>query len=182
MNHLQPSSTIRDIQFVPYEDVLGFGHAKGVSSIVVPGAGEPNFDTLEANPYQTVKQRQEAEVHSLLDKLQPEMIVLDPTQIGRVTRASKNEILKRRREEEIKNDAERFNQMKKKTKRHMLRQRNVVDPRKVNIYIYIHHLWICLLTIVCIYQVQLQEDLQIQRAKMEKKKNAKPFTTLDIFE
>lgn len=131
MNHLQPSSTIRDIQFVPYEDVLGFGHAKGVSSIVVPGAGEPNFDTLEANPYQTVKQRQEAEVHSLLDKLQPEMIVLDPTQIGRVTRASKNEILKRRREEEIKNEAEKFDQMKKKTKRHMLRQRNVVDPRKV---------------------------------------------------
>lgn len=131
MNHLQPSSTIRDIQFVPYEDVLGFGHAKGVSSIVVPGAGEPNFDTLEANPYQTVKQRQEAEVHSLLDKLQPEMIVLDPTQIGRVTRASKNEILKRRREEEIKNEAEKFDQLKKKTKRHMLRQRNVVDPRKV---------------------------------------------------
>ena len=132
MNHLQPSSSIRDIQFVPYEDVLGFGHAKGVSSIVVPGSGEPNFDTLEANPYQTVKQRQEAEVHGLLDKLQPEMIVLDPTQIGRVTRASKNEILKRRREEEIKSEADKFNQMKKKTRKHMLRQRNVVDPRKVS--------------------------------------------------
>ncbi|KAI9313458.1 WD40-repeat-containing domain protein [Dichotomocladium elegans] len=131
MNHLQPASTIRDLHFVPYEDVLGFGHAKGVSSIVIPGAGEPNFDTLEANPYQTLKQRQEAEVHGLLDKLQPDMIVLDPTQLGKMTRASKKELLKRRREEEIKTEAAKFNLLKKKAKRHALRQRNVVDPRKV---------------------------------------------------
>ncbi|TPX44159.1 hypothetical protein SeMB42_g04090 [Synchytrium endobioticum] len=87
MTHMKPGTSVQNVRFVPYEDVLGIGHSAGVSSIAIPGAGEPNFDSLEANPYQNRKQRREAEVHSLLDKIQPEMIVMNPEFVGTLDRA-----------------------------------------------------------------------------------------------
>ncbi|KAJ2976297.1 hypothetical protein NUW58_g8120 [Xylaria curta] len=66
----------------PYLNWGGIGHDEGFSSIIVPGAGEPNMDVMEVNPFETVKERRDNEVRSLLNKLQPEMIALDPTFIG----------------------------------------------------------------------------------------------------
>jgi U3 small nucleolar RNA-associated protein 7 len=80
---------IADVQFCPYEDVLGLSHSEGFGSIVVPGAGEANFDSFATDIFASKKQRQEMEVRQLLDKLQPEMITMDTNVIGSVDRASK---------------------------------------------------------------------------------------------
>lgn len=49
--------------------MLTIGHNGGLSSIIVPGAGEPTFDSAEADPFESKKKRREREVHNLLDKV-----------------------------------------------------------------------------------------------------------------
>lgn len=140
MSHLFGGSPLYDLAFCPFEDILGCGHASGISSLVIPGSGEPNFDTMEANPYQTVKQRQESEVHSLLDKIQPEMITLDPSFIGRIDRAPKEIIAEEHQKEwEASHPGEKFvpvNRARGKSssmRRYLRKQANVVDGRRIEI-------------------------------------------------
>eukprot|EP00834_Sanchytrium_tribonematis_P007274 NODE_636_length_5161_cov_0.504544.p1 type:complete len:477 gc:universal NODE_636_length_5161_cov_0.504544:4977-3547(-) len=83
MQHTQEGSAVNNVRFVPYEDILGFGHQNGVRSIVVPGAGAA-YDGLESNPFETTKQRREKDVNALLEKLAPETIQLKSLQIGKV--------------------------------------------------------------------------------------------------
>jgi U3 small nucleolar RNA-associated protein 7 len=91
LHQLPEGGAIRSLSFCPFEDVLGIGHDQGFSSILVPGSGEAHIDTFSANPYETKKQRREATVQRLLDKIQPSMIVLNPDSIGSVTRTNKDQ-------------------------------------------------------------------------------------------
>lgn len=72
---------ISDMRFCPFEDILGIATDKGFTSILVPGAGESDFDAYEANPLQTKSQRRENEVRKILDKVPMEFIALDPSKI-----------------------------------------------------------------------------------------------------
>lgn len=115
---------VSSCRFRPYEDALVVGTSGGFGSILVPGAGYANFDSMEANPFETKKQRREKEVKQLLDKLQPDSIMLDPNMIGNVNKAVADkynaELEQQKKEEEA---------AKKKTKKKM-RGKNKVGKRE----------------------------------------------------
>ncbi|EME48644.1 hypothetical protein DOTSEDRAFT_141890 [Dothistroma septosporum NZE10] len=137
--------TVEQVRWCPYTDTLGIGHNKGFSSIIVPGAGEANYDAMEQNPYENSKQRQETEVKSLLNKLQPETISLDPNFVGNLDTASHEQ---RQREKDLDRksgaeaDKERIEDLKNRGRgknsslRKYLRKKgnkNVIDEHKMRV-------------------------------------------------
>eukprot|EP00536_Pseudo-nitzschia_multiseries_P001380 jgi/Psemu1/181060/e_gw1.18.290.1 len=120
MRHSIPAcGAIETLRFRPFEDGCAIGHGRGMASIVIPGSGEPNLDTTEynLNPFQDKKQRREAEVRALLDKLDHSMITLDPNEIGGMeesTPEARNERLK---------DAEELANAHKKPKKQATKKR-----------------------------------------------------------
>ncbi|CAH2071563.1 unnamed protein product [Thlaspi arvense] len=120
MNHsMVKGYQIEKLMFRPYEDVLGIGHSMGWSSILIPGSGEPNFDSWVANPFETLKQKREKQIHSLLDKLPPETVMLDPSKIGAMRPARRKEKPTRgeiEAEKELAIEAAKSTELKNKTK------------------------------------------------------------------
>ena len=51
---------------------------------MIQGSAEANFDALEANPYESKNQRRQWEVKALLEKIQPELITLNASQLRHV--------------------------------------------------------------------------------------------------
>ncbi|KAG0439460.1 WD repeat-containing protein 46 [Dictyocoela muelleri] len=77
LGHTFHPTMVSNLQFWPYEDILTVGYSDGLSNLIVPGAGNPNFDFYEESPFETKKERQEKEVISLLEKIPPEMISMN---------------------------------------------------------------------------------------------------------
>jgi len=84
LTHAIPHRPITSLRFCPFTDILTIGHAQGLSNILVPGAGEPNFDSSEADPFENSKARREREVRALLDKIQPDLIALTDNFVGKL--------------------------------------------------------------------------------------------------
>jgi U3 small nucleolar RNA-associated protein 7 len=140
MHHHVPScGSVETLRFRPFEDVCAIGHGKGMSSIVIPGSAEANLDTTEynLNPFQDKRQRREAEVRALLDKLDSNMITLDPSEIGGIEESTPEA-----RQERLNDIQELANASKKKKKQKAKKrgrskiqtqlrrkQRNVVDDQ-----------------------------------------------------
>ncbi|KAH9475805.1 putative U3 small nucleolar RNA-associated protein 7 [Psilocybe cubensis] len=89
MTHPIPHRPLTSVRFAPFQDILTVGHSAGLSSVLVPGSGEPNFDSREADPFENKKARSEREVKALLDKIQPDLITLDPEMVGNLAPVSK---------------------------------------------------------------------------------------------
>ncbi|KAA8492845.1 U3 small nucleolar RNA-associated protein 7 [Porphyridium purpureum] len=139
LKHLFEASPVESLAFCPYEDFLGVGHASGFASLIVPGAGEVNWDSRLPNQFETKRQRREREVTSLLDKLGPETIALNPGFVGEVDKNPKARLMEVRQaaadanaaklaKKTEKSRARGRNKIAKKIRR---KQKNVIDERSV---------------------------------------------------
>lgn len=132
MRHRAPSA-VNDLHFVPFEDFLGVGSVGGFSSISVPGSGFANYDSFEANPFESKRQRQEKEVHSLLEKLQPDTIIMNPQEFATVDKAAPEviEAEMKAEQERREREAEEAKASKKKKKKSATKEKT---KKKQSVY------------------------------------------------
>ncbi|KAN0016399.1 hypothetical protein ACTFIU_006366 [Dictyostelium citrinum] len=101
------ASFARNVQFCPFEDVLGIGTDNGFSSILVPGSGIANYDSMEADPFASKKMKREQDIKALLEKIPHDMITLDPNIIGTIQQDVKTDENKYKRQDKQRLDKNR---------------------------------------------------------------------------
>lgn len=139
MSQMYSGKRVTALDFCPFEDVLAVSHENGVATMIVPGAGEPNFDSRAPNPYETRKQRRESEVRTLLDKLPPATIALDPTFAGGIEQDPLARLREIREQARIANnnkraakaDVKKAKGRNKISKRLRRKQTNIIDAKKL---------------------------------------------------
>jgi U3 small nucleolar RNA-associated protein 7 len=96
-----------------------------------------NYNDMEVNPNASKKQRQDAEVKSLLTKLQPDMISLNPDFVGSIMPSSQATSVQTHRLEAKANSATGKVELKHKKrgksssmKRYLRKQSNVIDAKR----------------------------------------------------
>lgn len=73
LKNVFPERTISDLKYAPYEDVLTVCTDAGMENMVVPGAASATYRRCDA-PHLSARERQEAEVRRLLEKIPGDMI------------------------------------------------------------------------------------------------------------
>eukprot|EP00388_Colpodella_angusta_P017140 GDKJ01042450.1.p1 GENE.GDKJ01042450.1~~GDKJ01042450.1.p1 ORF type:complete len:586 (-),score=140.36 GDKJ01042450.1:67-1632(-) len=127
MKHHEPGAQFYSARFAPFEDLLWVGSDSGIRSILVPGAGMANFDGMQNNPFETKKQRQEAEVKGLLEKLPYDTIVYNPQNIGGVDAAPRAVKVKEAQEARISTEEQKAAEKAQKNK---MRGKNKAGKRE----------------------------------------------------
>lgn len=74
MRHRTMGKIVSSLDFCNYEDILCVGHSEGISNIIIPGSGDPVYDSYEDSPFMSRKMRSEKEVRDLLQKIPYELI------------------------------------------------------------------------------------------------------------
>ncbi|KGG50988.1 hypothetical protein DI09_49p180 [Mitosporidium daphniae] len=131
MKHVVKGSPVHKATFCPFDDVLCVSHSSGIDSILVPGAGEAYFDSMEINPFENKRQRQEGEIKQLLEKLQPDMISLNTESIGQLRKdrtISINPADRDLTEEQL--ATKREFRKKRGVNKYLNKQKNVLDAKK----------------------------------------------------
>ncbi|EJW02203.1 hypothetical protein EDEG_03357 [Edhazardia aedis USNM 41457] len=112
--HMQETthgSLVRSLCYCPYQDILSAGHTHGFKSLIVPGSGDPIFDSCEDTPFRTKKQRQNLEVRRLLEKIPFELISEENDIIGKFkfdSNVNKEPVIVKKQEYREKTALDRF--------------------------------------------------------------------------
>jgi U3 small nucleolar RNA-associated protein 7 len=83
LTHRVGGQSVVSLDFCNYEDILCIGHSGGIFNMIVPGAGDPVYDSYEDSPFVSRRWKRELEVKKLLEKIPHDLIGIE-SQVGSI--------------------------------------------------------------------------------------------------